>query len=133
MQCESFGECFEFCLEQAAAGVRFSESPVFTEVLRMAAKEWGEIAWSLNGGNDRGYNLCRAGNAIERISVVCSDPVTAERQETDWGRVLFDVREISRIVRHELTRNVRQKRARDADYIDCGKRYATGDCLETQT
>lgn len=104
MKSSSFGKCLENCIAKIVKNPRILRSAQFAETLEDAAREWGEISESLNGGNDTRYNLCRMGKYIKMIVGICKD---AKASPTNWEMILEDVKYVNKNVRHELAFNVR--------------------------
>lgn len=102
----SFGKCLENCLKKIIENPKILDDPHFEEILKNAAQEWGEIAESLNGGNNTQYNLCKMGKYINTIVRICGNSPFCPKP-IDWGRILEDVKYVNKNVRHELAFNVR--------------------------
>lgn len=106
MKSSSFGKCLENCIAKIVKNPRILRSAHFAETLGDAAREWGEISESLNGGNNTQYNLCRMGKYIKMIVEVCKD-AKLHASPMNWEVILEDVKYVNRNVRHELAFNVR--------------------------
>jgi hypothetical protein len=105
----SFGRGFVECLEQIVQdnGILLQEG--FRKILANTASDWDSIVASLNGGNDRYYNLHRMGSKIEEIGERCRNPLNFKgeiNENIDWEAILEDVKWVSKVVLHELQNNL---------------------------
>jgi|688.fasta_scaffold22311_9 hypothetical protein len=106
----SFGECLEECIKQIAEdnGILLRES--FRSILSKSARDWCSIAYCLNSGKNRSYNLHQMGSKIKEIEHLCHNPVLKFNkgldEDIEWDEMLKDVRIISKIVLHEMQNNL---------------------------
>jgi hypothetical protein len=107
----SFGECLVECISQIIENEEIILNEVFRKVLAKSASDWNSIAGCLNGGNDSYYNLYRMGSKMDDIERWCHNPTYRYQSGTlnkniDWEAMLEDVKWVSKIVLHEMQKNL---------------------------